>query len=646
MGQTQDNSSNKYFNRYVALLAMVGDPEFVDFLAEARPQVVQMGFYGPQLYALGDTDLGSGYPMRLPVRGIDQVLEWQKDFNQQAHRLGGKVIGHFSMTTTWGDPKEKTGFFESYADSWPTNLLGPKPVEQIADLVQKSADGQMIVGDRYGFPWVVGCSNNPHWRQLHRKMVEIAITECDVDGFVSLYNYNHGCACEYCNQAFRIYLKNRYSSREILSQFGIDDVAEFRLDGKLGKVVGWIDTDSPHPVNLQLEAMRFSQLSWKHHYDEVFVKTGRKLKPDLILGSWNHLGFVGHHERNVMPKELWGRDEDLLWYSSGGQFGTVAEGDAGIRMLNLKFIWELSGHKLPVLGRYEGTRTRASIAEGLACQGPGMGLYCNWKDPDGRKAFIDYFHFAEEFEAYFHPVKSHAEVALVFPRQSVLAGDDQPVERFRQIGQFLMDEHVLFDVLSDQKISAERLNQYRSIVLTKTVALSQNQTDLLAEYAAQGNPVIVTSDSVGPVDGNIRPDWFTEHKKIFSISLDNRSELLSLLRDEINGGLSQFDTMWAVRVNAYQQPGRIIIHLVNYNRIESEAGGPANESPIATFDIGVNLRLRNCHKQVTRVTFLSPEPPYREDLTWDREEMQSQDRLRFQIRSMLVYGIVVIELSE
>lgn len=184
------------------------------------------------------------------------------------------------------------------------------------------------------------------------------------------------------------------------------------------------------------------------------------------------------------------------------------------------------------------------------------------------------------------------------------------------------------------------------IVLTEPVALSQGQTDLLAEYAARGNPVIVTPDSVGPVDGNIRPDWFTEHEKIFSISLDNCSELLSLLRDEIDGGLSQFDTMWTVRVNAYQQPGRIVIHLVNYNRIESDADGPVNESPIVIFNIGVNLRLSDYHKQVTGVTFLSPEPPYREDLTWDQEEMQSQDRLRFQIRSMLVYGIVVIELSE
>ena len=104
--------------------------------------------------------------------------------------------------------------------------------------------------------------------------------------------------------------------------------------------------------------------------------------------------------------------------------------------------------------------------------------------------------------------------------------------------------------------------------------------------------------------------------------------------------------MWIVRVNVCQEPGRIVIHLVNYNRIESDADGPANESTITIFNIGVNLRLSGYHKQVTGVTFLSSEPPHREDLTWDQEEMQPQDRLRFQIRSMLVYGIFVIELSE
>ena len=639
MNQTKNSGQKKYFNRYVALLAMAGDPAFTSFLEEARPQVVQMGFYGPQLYAFGDTELGSGYPMNLPVRGVHEVLDWQKQFNQKIHDIGGKVIGHFSMTIAWGDPEKNTGFFESYnGDSWHTELLGPKPVDRIDDLVHKQPDGQMIVGDRYGFPWVAGCSNNPNWRKLHRKMVEVAITRCDVDGFVSLYNYNHGCACDYCNHDFRAYLLDRYSPKKINSKFDIDNLDSFRLDGTLGKSPGWIDPDSPHPVGLQIEAMRFSQFTWKQHYDEIFIETGRKLKPDLILGSWNHLGFMKHHERNVMPKEMWGCDEDLLWYSTGAGTGTVADGDAGVRMLNLKFIWELSGHKLPVLGRYEGTRTRASIAEGLACQGPGMGLYCNWKDPDGRKAFIDYFHFAEEFQSYYHPVESYAEVALVFPRQVVLKGNDQPVENFRKIGQFLMDTHILFDVLSDQNISVERLDQYRGIVLTDTNSLGERQAELLAEYANQKNPVIVPLDSEGAPNFI---DQLTAHEKVFLVALGDRAKLVSVLRDEIYGGVSTFDTMWTVRINAYFQTERVVIHFVNYNRIESKDNGPANESPIAISDVGVNLRLKDSNKKITEVTFLSPEIPYRENLTWN----QDSDRLHFQIRSMLVYGVVVIDIA-
>ena len=46
---------------------------------------------------------------------------------------------------------------------------------------------------------------------------------------------------------------------------------------------------------------------------------------------------------------------------------------------------------------------------------------------------MDYLHFAREYEAYYHPVESYAEIALVFPRQSVQIGDDEPLESFRQI---------------------------------------------------------------------------------------------------------------------------------------------------------------------------------------------------------------------
>ncbi len=613
----ENNNEAVYFNRYVALLSMAGQPEFIDFLAEIRPQVVQMGFYGPQLYALAETDKGGGYPMSLPVRGIREALDWQKEFNRKVHDMGGKVLGHFSMTVAWGEPTTKEGFFQFYDELWPQDILGEKPVEDVKELLMRLPDGEIHVGDRYGFPRTAGCNNSPYWREFQKRMVQVAIEECNVDGFVTLYNYDYGCACEYCNGAFRQYLLERYSPEEMSERFGIEDLDNFRLDGTLARVTGWIDESSPHPVPLQIESMRFAQLSWKQAFDEAFIEYGRRLKPNLILGTWNHLGFlsVGSDERNVTEKELWGRDEHLFWYSTGGQAGTVADGDAGVRMLNLKWIWELSGHKLPVLGRYEGTRTQVSIAESLANQGPGMGLYCSWNNPVGRQAFVDYFNFARKYDDYYHPVASFSEVALVFPRQSIQVGDDEPVEDFRKVGQGLLDEHVLFDVLSDENISEERLSQYSAVILPNAKSLSSEQCELLAEYTERGG-VLITDE----VD---------------------RESILNSLRDDVPGGISEFNAPWMVRVTAFSQPERIVLHLVNYNRDETGGSGPDNEKPIAVPDIDVNLKLP-AGADVKKVTLMSPDNPQSCSLDWQ----QTEDRVTFRVPSVLVYGVVVVDMRQ
>jgi len=605
-----------YFNRYVALLGMAGQPEFIDFLAEARPQVVQMGFYGPQLYALAETDKGGGYPMTLPVRGIRETLAWQKEFNRKVHDMGGKVLGHFSMTVAWGEPTNKEGFFQFYDELWPQDILGEKPVEDIKELLMRLPDGDIHVGNRYEFPLTAGCNNSAYWREFRKRMVRVAIEECDVDGFVTLYNYDYGCACEYCNSAFRKYLLERYSPEEISERFGIEDLDKFRLDGTLARVPGWIDENSPHPVPLQVESIRFAQISWKQAFDEAFIEYGRRLKPDLILGTWNHLGFlsVGSDERNVAPKELWGRGEQLFWYSTGGQAGTVADGDAGVRMLNLKWIWEVSGHKLPVLGRYEGTRIRASIAEALANQGPGMGLNCTWNNPVGRKAFVDYFNFARKYDDYYHPVESFSEVALVFPRQSVQAGDAEPVDDFRQAGQALLDEHILFDVLSDENISEERLSQYSAIILPNAKALSSEQCELLDKYVERGG-LLITNEI-------------------------DRLAILNALRSNIPDGISEIDAPWMVRITAFSQPKRIVLHLVNYNRDETGGGGPENEKPIEVTDIDVNLKLP-AESSVNSVTLISPDNPESYSLDWH----QTENRVTFRVPSVLVYDVAVVGIS-
>ena len=172
---TVERSTPLYFNRYLASLAVQGEPEFVDFLAQVRPQVLQRGFYGPQVYALGEAPEGAkqqagGYPMSMPVRGI-----------------------------------------------------------------REAPDGSIHMGDRWGYPRTAGCSNNPHWRELHKRMVRIAVEMCDVDGFMSWYNYDYGCACPYCNAAFRAYLAERYGPAELEARFAIDDLECFCLAGSPSK---------------------------------------------------------------------------------------------------------------------------------------------------------------------------------------------------------------------------------------------------------------------------------------------------------------------------------------------------------------------------------------------------------------------------
>src|SRR4029077_1522487 len=86
-----------------------------------------------------------------------------------------------------------------------------------------------------------------------------------------------------------------------------------------GELGYWFDPKESTP--LKLETLRWSQISNKQVFDEVFIKHGRALKSDLIVAQWNHLGDfsqISGDERCLLPADLWGKDETYLWYSTGG----------------------------------------------------------------------------------------------------------------------------------------------------------------------------------------------------------------------------------------------------------------------------------------------------------------------------------------
>jgi hypothetical protein len=586
------------FTRLVAHWAEYADPEYLKFIEEARPEVAQVGFYGGHFWSLGHTPQYNGYPAHFPVRGLNELGAWFEDLNGKLHARGVKVVGHFNVEFLVGDPEGPqgpTGFFKFYQDLWDEKALGPKPVADPLSLLEKNADGSPLKTRTYaigGMNEYWACLRNPAWQAVLKAWVRQGVRR-GLDGFMVNYFYRHNCLCEHCQAAFRRYLKERFTAGELRARFGIADLAAHRFS----EIVSWHPASETTP--LRLEMLRFSQVSNKHVFDEVFVRYGRSLKPDLIVAQWNHLGNfsqVDGDERCLLPAELWGRDETYLWYSTGGaaNYTDLKNRFLGDATLQARYLRGASGDRPFTLGKYEGTRIRSAIAELAANGGAPMGFYTRFTDPHARAEIVRYYQFLRRHDPIFRGNLPYAEVALLFPRRQVHQGKVAAVEAFRKIGLALLDAHVLFDVWPDDSFPAERAARYARVV---TVADAP-------ETVVAGLP-------------------------------DRRS---------------RFDAPYTVRVSASRPAGsdrEIDLHFVNYNRAELPQGpngqpnlgvGIQDEKPIAVSGV-VARQLLPPGATLRSVRFLTPERAEERTL----EAKVEDGRVRFVLPEFLVYGVARIE---
>jgi hypothetical protein len=588
------------FTRLVAHWSDYGSPEYLKFIEDARPEIAQVGFYGAHFWSLAHTEAYGGYPANFPLRGLAELGGWFEDLNRKLHERGAKVVGHFNVEFLVGDPdgpQGPRGFFKFYRDLWDEQALGPKPVDDPIQLLEKNADGTPISNQAYGIGGMKeywACLRNPAWQAVLRAWVRAAIRR-GVDGLVINYFYRHNCLCEHCQSAFRRYLREQFTAEELHARLGIEALDSHRF----GEIVSWHPAGETTP--LRLEMLRFSQISNKEVFDEVFVKHGRSLKPDLLVGQWNHLGNfnqVNGDERCLLPAELWGRDESYLWYSTGGaaHYTDLAEGMLGEGTLQARYIRGMFGNKPFTLGKYESTRIRASIAELAANGGAPMGFYTSFKDPLARAEIVRYYRFLAANDAIYRDNRPRGEVALLFPRRRIHRGDAAAVEAFRQLGQRLLETHVLFDVFPDDAFPEEVARRYPCAV-------------------APGDSVETVLERLPPAR-------------------------------------SRFTCPFTVRVSA-SQPARsekeIDLHFVNYNRTEpprgadgqpSPGGGIADEKPVPVSGMAADVALP-AGATLREARFIAPEEAAPRKL-----DVSVQDgRARFVIPEILVYGAVQILLD-
>ena len=298
------------------------EPGYLPFVDEVQPELIQVGFYGAEFWAIAhvpkadlkDTN-AAAYPVDGDLKGNGDFFE---NLNKQLHQRGIKVVGHFDTEfhvtgVIYGPEGPREGFFKFYNELWDEKELGPKPVKDPLELVQRSADGSPSFFYRPAYsPWPLyhGCLNNPNWQKVLKAFAKRGI-ERGVDGFVINHFYLVGCVCPYCSRGFKDYLRERYKPAELRRNFGIEDLDKHQFS----EIVGSCRPGDMTP--LRLEELRFSHISRKQAFDKIFIEYGRSLKPDLILAQWLH----GHYtpsaadERLMLPPELWAKGEDYIWYS-------------------------------------------------------------------------------------------------------------------------------------------------------------------------------------------------------------------------------------------------------------------------------------------------------------------------------------------
>lgn len=601
-----------WFNTLIANWTDYGTPEYLDFVGEAKPQVAQVGFYGVTFYSVAHTPFGKGYPAHLPVQGTKECGEFFRNLNREVHARGTKVVGHFNTTFILGDPEKRAGFFDWYHNGWDTKALGPKPVANPIEMLAVNAEGKLITTESYkigGWPEYHGCLNNPLWRACLKAMMTDAIAR-GVDGLIANYYYRRDCMCAHCVGGFRTWLGTNYSAAQLKEQFAIADLKAHAFK----EIPSWHDPKTTSPY--KLAALKWTQLSLKDAFDDVFVAHGRKLKPDLLVAQWNHLGAFGQingDERCLLPGDVWGRDESYLWYSTGNAASQtdLANGDLGDGTLQLRYVRGAFGPRPFVLGKYEQTRTRATIAEGIANGGAGLGFYANFKNPAGREAMTTYFRFAREHRNLYVGAQPAAELLLLYPRSAVQRGDVEPVARFKAIGHQLAREGYVFDIVPDDIVTEGQLASRLAVVDCNPTSASK--------IAPQTTRITVATAP----EENIVAGW---RKALFAVTRREGAP--------------------TVVASILSQPKRRLVHLVNYNREEppktaTMGRGPHEEKPLAVENLTVRLALQP-GERVKSIRLLSPDA---EVSTGPAGLVQRAAEAAFTVPRMLIYTVAVVELE-
>lgn len=673
-------SEQFWFNRMAEHWSIPERLDLVEHVRRAQLQLVQVGTFGPMFYSLADDPEVNRHWVGMPLVGVRENLARAAELIPQLQAAGAHVVGQMSMAWNYGNHESGHGLFGAWERIWTPDLLGEAPCSSAEDTQQLLAEGSLRRWDIEGRPYLTysGCMCNPHWLATLKPMVKKAI-ELGIDGFNVHHNFENFCQCDYCQNYVRDKLEEALDSGDLQRIFGRRD---------LGEVSDLLNPCPDCPEDLQqrfrLIVSRATHLRRKEALDEIYITHGRSLEPKLLLAQWYHkYDFQAQDERSLLPSSLWAKDEDYIWYSQGGYKGmsAIEHGYLADMGLPARFIYAAGNGKPFVINKYDSRRLRLSIAEAAANHGAALAFHWGHDEnpdfdvEDYYAPVIRYQRFLADNDPLLHPAQPWAQIGLVYPRRAELEEETDCLEPLKRIGRLLEDKHLLFDIILDEQL-LDCADNYHTLILPDVKRLSPEEGAHLKQFVVKGGKLIFTGDTgKNQLDGEPYPEsllaaWAsqtsenqkgTESKGVYYIPtadwepettevrgaqllvyppIENDAfgqDFVGHLEWLLGAAYLETDAPWFVRVRAWRPEGdtALVLHWVNYRQDEETD----IETPQPTGPFQVDCKVPEGYV-VEKVEWVYPE---KKDPSIVPHET-FEDRIRFTIPSVIVYGLSVLYL--
>lgn len=574
-----------------------------------------------------------------------------RPFLKKCHQYRIKVIAYLdSVNIFW------TSFFQNHPEA--------------KDWLQLDKDGNP---NHYGWikpvPWRYrACLNNPNWIDYQKQVVKLAIDM----GFNGIYMDNAyfnktACYCFCCRNRFREYCKEKLGR-------------EYDLPIE----PSWSDPVWQSFIEFRYETLKQGLIEYRKYI--------KSLNPGLVF-MFNALGppttmhpATDQTMRGIDSYAL-AKIADILYFELGFTFPRLENGRLISNIESLKYgISASNGKNITEKGYMPGRITltpgqvKLAVAEALSfsCTFNAYNFTCQEAQPmlekvEIREALAKYYGFSEKNEDYYVETEVIADVAVLFsrPTQDWYCNDreEHDYPHRRGFDQALIDLHIPFDIIQDELVTEDSLSRYKALILPNVACMSQNQIEQIERFVSKGGGLIATGET-SLYDENYekrenfglaevfgignrekvsvpKKSEYGEGRVLFfpqSIGKDywlkQKPEDLELIKEAlewaIKGDISLVTTApKTIFINLLKQRGRILVHLVNYNRDEKAD----RMVPVKNIRIQVRVPAR-----VKNVFVISPDFEGKQNLEYDVINKKKDEYVKFAIPYLETYDLVTMEL--